>query len=178
MTIIPLRIAAANGEPGVFTPVAETALPADYALFPGEAVTASEASKRKPYRAAAASLIFHLMVLALFLLRPAGHPREQSGAEEGLPENLNVAVITEADLKSMSMDPFRQESSVAPPPSNPPTPAQEPNPEKETKPPPEEPDEPPPPAKSPTEQTQKPEDPNGFAARCSEKFAESMTQAF
>jgi periplasmic protein TonB len=206
MTIIPLRMAVVSGEPGALAPVAEMALPADYTLFADKA-SASEAQpkhaslaehilvadqaaaldehpKRKPYRAAATSLAFHLALLALFLLGPAGHPPQQLGAEQGLPENLNVAVITEADLKSMSMDPFKQESSIALPPSNPSPPSQEtppekqPIPEKETKPTPEEANAPPPPEKAPPAQTQKPEDPFGYAARWTEAFSKSMTQAF
>ena len=37
--------------------------------------------------------------------------------EEGAPEHLNVSVISEADLKRLSSDPFRQEAPPSPAPA-------------------------------------------------------------
>ncbi len=76
-------------------------------------------SRRALYAAIALALalILLLAILAPFLMRPAPSLREL-GMEEGLPENLNVSVVSAADLERFSSDPFRQEASPSPAPPN------------------------------------------------------------
>ena len=106
--------------------------------------TARAWPKRALYLAIAAALTLHLAVLTPFLvplpaLAPLAPPQEKHdrelGMEDGKREQLSVAVISEADLKRLSSDPFRQEARPAPeetetppqeaPPPEPPSPAQE-----------------------------------------------------
>jgi protein TonB len=103
--------------------------------------TARAWPKRALYLAIAAALTLHLAVLTPFLVRPPAlaplleKPDRELGMEDGKREQLSVAVISEADLKRLSSDPFRQEARPAPeetetppqeaPPPEPPSPAQE-----------------------------------------------------
>ncbi len=90
---------------------------------------ASAWPRRALWLAAAAALTLHLAVLAPFVLRlPAfapspDAPNKELGMEDGKREELSVAVISEADLKRLSSDPFRQEARPAP--DQPETPPQE-----------------------------------------------------
>ncbi len=80
-------------------------------------VTAQALRRRWPYRALAAALAVHLAIIALFIARP-GQPR-QLGLENGVP--LNVTIISSADLKRLSSDPFLQDAPP-PAPETPPSP--------------------------------------------------------
>ena len=103
--------------------------PAGYTLFPdAPLVAASPWSKRALFVALAVALLLHLAVLTPFLLRPAPSADDDRrlGMEQGAPENLNVSVISEADLKRLSSDPFRQEAPPTPAPAEAPVPATEP----------------------------------------------------
>ena len=74
-------------------------------------------SKRALYAAIAVAFLLHLLVLVPFLVRPAPNPAEavrELGMEDGAPEHLNVSVISEADLKRLSSDPFHQEAPPSP----------------------------------------------------------------
>ena len=71
----------------------------------------------------------HLAVLTPFLLRPApGLPDDvrQLGMKDGAPEHLNVSLVSEADSKRLSSDPFRQEAPPSPTPAETPGPPPEP----------------------------------------------------
>jgi protein TonB len=130
------------------------------------------------YLAIAFSVLLHLAVLVPFVVRFAGStPTLEAGTEQGLPENVNVSVITDADLRSLSSVPFQQ---LAPPPQ----PVQA-----ETQPTPEPPQEAASSAPSPAKPAREaalpdakalhgPNDPSGFAARMAEEFTASMTRAF
>jgi protein TonB len=99
--------------------------------------------------------------------------------EEGAPERLNVSLVSEADLKRLSSDPFRQEA----PPS--PTPAETPGPPPE----PQAAPQPPQPSvkeASAAESAAQPDaddkksppfDPAGYIARMSEQFSFQLKQA-
>jgi periplasmic protein TonB len=162
-----IRMIVAIGHHGASVALPETAVPAGFDLVADkEAAAPRKSAKRTVYRAAAMSLALHLTVLALFLFRFTQAPSPELGVEAGLPQNLNVSVITEADLKSLSMDPPREEVSLP----SPAAPAETPP----TKEPPREDSSPP---KS-TTATHTPDDPSGLIARATEAFASSMTQAF
>ena len=112
--------------------------PAGYKLIAeARLVAANPWSKRALYIALAAAFLLHLAVLTPFMLRPAPSAEDvkQLGMEQGAPENLNVSVISEADLKRLSSDPFRQEAPPTPSPAEtpapPPEPQTEPQPEKQ-----------------------------------------------
>jgi periplasmic protein TonB len=163
--MVPFALFAHRGE-------AEPRAPrAGYALDAGEkSVAAPRYSKRALYIAIAASVFLHLALFGYFAARNGANPLsppevKELGAEEGRPENLNVSVITEADLKSLSTVPMPQDRAVAQPEPKevPPSPEQD---QKEAA---------TPPQKSPF---QAPEDPSSFAARFADQFTASMKQAF
>jgi protein TonB len=159
----------------------EQAVPAEFALAAGKKASVSRGNRMKPvYIAAAVSLAIHILLLGSFvsgLIQGAPPPpepaKEELGDEKGLPENVNVSLITEADLKSLSSDPFKSMPSQPQPPpepqqsNEPPQDAASPQQEKAVK---EEQK-----AKQPIRAI---EDPNGFAARAAEAFTSSMTRAF
>jgi protein TonB len=103
---------------------------AGYALVADKrAIIANPWSKRALYVAIAIAFLLHLAVLTPFVLRPAAgvsDPARELGMEEGAPEHLNVSVISEADLKRLSSDPFRQEAPPSPAPADTPAPPPEP----------------------------------------------------
>jgi periplasmic protein TonB len=142
-----------------------------YSLNAGEkAVAAPGYSKRALYIAIAASVVLHLSLFGYFVARNGANPLsppevKELGAEEGRPENLNVSVITEADLRNLSTVPMPQDRAMAQPEQKeaPPSPDQEQR-EAAT-----------PPQKSPF---QAPEDSSSFAARFADQFTASMKQAF
>jgi len=148
------------------------------------------------YWAAAISLAIHFCLLGSFVAGlipitpppPPEQTKEDLGDEKGLPENVNVSLITEADLKSLSSDPFKSMPSLTQPspetmPSNePPQEAasqQQPQQQQQEQ-------------KQEQQQQEKPaeeqskekplprmvEDPNGFAAQAAAAFTAQMTQAF
>ncbi len=175
--------------PATVTLFAKTAVPTG-APPPGFALIAEVRSftamawpRRALYIAIAAALTLHLAVLTPFLLRPAPvfleKPNRELGMEDGKREELSVAVISEADLKHLSSDPFRQEARPAPAEAE--TPPQE-------APPPEPPSPPQPPVKeasasfSPTEPNPDrkrdiPFDPSGYIAMASEQFGSQLKHA-
>ena len=98
------------------------AAPPGYALVADRRQIITNAwSKRAVYVAIAVAFLLHLVVLVPFLVRPAPNPADavrEFGMEEGAPEHLNVSVISEADLKRLSSDPFRQEAPPSPAPAD------------------------------------------------------------
>ncbi len=106
------------------------ATPPGYALIADRRQILTNAwSKRAVYAAIAVAFLLHLLVLVPFLVRPAPNPADavrELGMEEGAPEHLNVSVISEADLKRLSSDPFRQEAPPSPAPTDNPAPPPEP----------------------------------------------------
>jgi len=91
-------------------------------------IIANPWSKRTLYAAIAVAFLLHLAVLTPFVVRPAPSPADavrELGMEEGLPEHLNVSLVTEADLKRLSSDPFRQEAPPSPAPAETPAPPPE-----------------------------------------------------
>ncbi len=104
------------------------AAPPEFALVADRRpVTANPWSKRALYVAIAAAFLLHLALLTPFMIRPAPSAPDvhELGMEEGTPEHLNVSVISEADLKRLSSDPFRQEASPSPSPAETPAPPAE-----------------------------------------------------
>jgi protein TonB len=118
--------------------------PADYALSAGLAVPAGPPppgyilaverqagtepvrADRTPYRAAAAAFALHLAVLLLIIMGRA--PPDWGGADDVLPENVDVSVISAEELESLSASASRQKQLAAPSPiretAAPPAPAQ------------------------------------------------------
>ncbi len=93
------------------------AMPPDFALAVDKhAVTAAPRPRRTAYAAIGAALALHLAVILFFAVRP-GAPK-RLGIEEGLPDTLNVSVISEADLKRLIADPFRQDGHPSPAPAS------------------------------------------------------------
>jgi periplasmic protein TonB len=138
-------------------------------LFAAErAAPAETRAGRSPWRVALVSAFLHLAVLALFLLRFAAAPSspERVGVEEGMPENVNVSVITEADLRNLSMDPRKETPSQPSVPTNPSPPSPDASQEEAAAPPPK-------PAAHPRSQEL-----SDFATRASEEFSAAVTQAF
>jgi periplasmic protein TonB len=172
-----LRIPSAEDERRVaaFMPGAAHA---HFTLSPGKkAVTTPPQRRRALYCAIAAALALHLAILAFFIVRPAAFSPHERGAEEGMPENLNVSVISEADLRSLSSDPLRQDGHTSP------TPTQEPSPEQA----PAVPTPPQPDTKEanaaasplPAKPNEKRDfDPSSFIAMASEQFSSQITHAF
>ena len=159
--------------------------PPQYALAAGRKPGPPEALRRRwPYRAAAAALACHLAVLAAFILHP-GAPR-MLGEEDGLPDTLNVSVISAAELARLSPIPFQREA----PPSPPPIPDSEfvpaPPPEPQPAPPPPEPPvqeakaTPEPPQEQPKtgEPREKTYDPSAFIEAASQQFSAQLNYAF
>ena len=160
------------------------ATPAGYALVADtRAIIANPWSKRALYVAIAIAFLLHLAVLAPFVLRLApglSEPARELGMEDGAPEHLNVSVISEADLKRLSSDPFRQEAPPSPAPAE--TPAPPPEPEAAPEPTPK------PPVKeasavsSPTQpdapdNKSLPFDPAGYITKMSEQFSFQLKQS-
>ncbi|MGA7324504.1 MAG: energy transducer TonB [Rhodomicrobium sp.] len=172
---------------------ADTEVPAEFALRPEKRpIPARGRLRRLPWRAMVAALLLHLAILTFFLVRPAG--QKPLGMEEGLPDTLNVSVISAADLQRFGQDAIRQEAQPSPVPPNEPAPPTEFTP-------PTPPNEMPvpaeaqiPPAQKPAEQDTKdaaslswskamekrdrPFDTSGFAAMAAEQFADQLSQAF
>ncbi len=174
--------------PARFTLVADRSvphgpLPAQYALTAeraaGPGLERAELLRRRlrwPYLALAAALVFHLAALGTFIKWPSTRP--DLGMEDGLPDHLNVSVISAADLDRLSSNPFRQEAVPAPPS------------EMETRPAP--PSEPPPPPPQPPQQEAKADftpteskalkteqyDPSGFIEAAAAQFSAQLDHAF
>jgi periplasmic protein TonB len=146
-------------------------------------IPADRWSRRAFYAAIAIAVFLHLSFLAPFVLRPATSLK-QLGMEEGLPENLSVSVVSEADLKRLSSDPFRQEARQAPSPANAPetAPAPEdaqverdaPVPQPEVK---EASAAPPPPSQPLFDDKPAPFDPSGFIAKAAQQFTSQIEYA-
>jgi periplasmic protein TonB len=183
------RSAPLDPAPAKYALAAGAAIPAGpaplgFALFAGVKANApaDRWSMRFFYAALAIALIIHLSFLAPFLLKPAAS-LQQLGMEEGLPENLNVSVISEADLRRLSSDPLRQEGRESPLPANAPetTPAPEdsqagrdvpvePRPEvKEAS--------APPPSQPLFDDKPAPYDPSGFIAKAAQQFTMQIERA-
>ncbi len=103
------------------------AAPPQHALSVEKQAIASEAQRRRaPYRAIAAAFALHLAVLMSFFVWPGSHKR--LGVEDGSTEPLAVSVISSADLKRLSSDPFLQDAFPSPAPAEENGPAPEPAP--------------------------------------------------
>ena len=159
------------------------AAPSGYALVADKRlITAGAWSKRALYGALAVAFLLHLAVLTPFLLRPAPalpDDARQLGMEAGTPEHLNVSLVSEADLKRLSSDPFRQEAPPSPTPAE--TPGPPPEPQAAPQPP-----QPPVKEASAAESPAQPDaddkksppfDPAGYIARMSEQFSFQLKQA-
>ena len=159
------------------------ATPPDYALVADKRPFIANAwSKRALYAAIAVAFLLHLLVLVPFLVRPAPNPADavrELGMEEGAPEHLNVSVISEADLKRLSSDPFRQEAPPSPAPADTSAPPPEPQ---------AAPEPPQPPVKEASaassaaqpdvsDKKSPPFDPAGYITRMSEQFGFQLKQA-
>ncbi len=158
------------------------ATPPGYALIADRRQILTNAwSKRAVYAAIAAAFLLHLAILTPFLVRPAPSAPDihQLGMEEGAPENLNVSIISEADLKRLSSDPFRQEAPPSPAPPDTPAPPPEPQ---------AVPEPPKPPVKEAnaassaaepdaSDKKSPPFDPAGYIAQMSEQFGFQLKQA-
>jgi periplasmic protein TonB len=160
------------------------ATPAGYALVADtRAIIANPWSKRALYVAIAIAFLLHLAVLAPFVLRLApglSEPARELGMEDGAPEHLNVSVISEADLKRLSSDPFRQEAPPSPAPAE--TPAPPPEPEAAPEPTPKPPVKEASAASSPTQpdapdNKSLPFDPAGYITKMSEQFSFQLKQS-
>ncbi len=171
--------------PPSFALFANTAVPAgaappQFALVADKRpITANPWSKRALYIALAAAFLLHLAVLAPFMIRPAPSAPDvhQLGMEEGTPEHLNVSVISEADLKRLSSDPFHQESPPSPTPAETPGPPPEPQAAPQPK---ETPAKEASAAESPTRaktDDKKNFDPSSYIAMASEQFGFQLKQA-
>ncbi len=158
---------------------AGAAPPPDYALaVDAHPVTAAGQRKRRPYRAIAAAFALHLAILAAFIARPG--PVKRLGVEDGVPETLNVGIISAADLKRLSSDPFLQEAHPASAPAT------------ESEPSPKESQEAPEPEKpaaqeanaaasmqsKATETRDTPYDPSGFIEMAAAQFSSQLDHAF
>ncbi len=153
---------------------------AHLSLSPGEPALAREPRQgRLLYAALGAALLLHLLVVAPFFLG-FGPDTPDPGAEQGTPDDLNVSVVSEADLQRFS-DPFRQEGSR-------PSTVQQPSP-----PTPEQAEAIPTPPQSAAQEekaepsssiplaegkSKQPFDPEGFIAMASQQFASQINQAF
>ncbi len=179
------RSSPIKAPPPGFALFADAATPAA-AASPGFALSADNEPaaakaqlRRGPYRALAAALAIHLAILLIFIARLG--PPERLGLEEGMPETLNVSVVSAADLKRFA-DPFRQDGNPSPARAEETTPSPEvaqkvpapPQPAAQEA---QEADASPPPPRA-TGKPSTPFDSSGFAAMASEQFAEQLTQAF
>ena len=109
------------------TGVPTEAAPPQYALSVETQAIMSETQRRRaPYRAIAAAFTLHLAVLMFFLVWPGSHKR--LGMEDGSTEALAVSVVSAADLKRLSSDPFLQDGAPSPAPAMENGPAPEPAP--------------------------------------------------
>ncbi len=148
-------------------------------LIANPPLPAAAASSRVMRLSAAAALALHILILVLFVVRLSDSGREL-GAEEGLPDNFNVAVVSEADLKRLSSDLVRQEGRAVPMPGSvavdqpspePPAPAVTPATQQEAA-------ATPPPQPEKLEKRETQFDPSGFIARASQQFSAQLNQAF
>lgn len=147
-------------------------LPPQYALSAERKRSAAEARRgRWPYRALAAALALHLAILVILIVRPIVTPTER-GLEDGVPQTLNVGIISSADLKRLSSDPYRQEGNA---PSN----ELAALPQEEQIPSPPQPQEPTPPEPAPVpEASSNTFDASAFAEMASRQFSAQLNQAF
>ena len=172
------------------------AVPAGFSLIADERLTPARVwSQRAIYIALAIAFLLHLAVLTPFMLKPAPTPADrvrELGTEDGALEHLNVTVVSDADLKRLSSDPFKQE---APPPTPAPAEAPAPPPEPQVEPQPEQRVEKPQERQEPQDAPVKeasaepaapqksdnkkdvPFDVSGFIAQASEQFGSQLKQA-
>lgn len=180
---IPAGAAPANYALFADAGVPAEAAPPQHALSVEKQAIASETQRRRaPYRAIAAAFALHLAVLMFFFVWPGSHKR--LGMEDGSTEALAVSVVSAADLKRLSSDPFLQDAFPSPAPAKENAPAPEPVPAV-----------PPPPQPAPQEanaaasdQQPKPSetrerretayDPTGFIEMASAQFSAQLDHAF
>jgi periplasmic protein TonB len=111
----------ASGLIAAHAPIPVGPAPAGYALQPETPLAAVRAQSAKFYPAVVAAVTLHLVIVALFILRPL--PRHSLGMENGLKEALNVSVISAADLDRLHSARLQPDSNPAPePPSEIPVP--------------------------------------------------------
>jgi periplasmic protein TonB len=164
--------------------------PPAYALAAGQQrLTAATQADPIPYRAAAAAFALHVAPVALYfavlallaLFFAGGEPQRQLGTEDGLPENLNVSIISEAELNRLHSSASRQDQSARPGPLGPAeTPSRE---SQEVLAPPQ----PPMPEAEAAQSSPQPRananrdpsfDPSAFIAMASQQFSNQLNQAF
>ena len=137
---------------------------------------------RWPYLALLVALAIHLAAVGTMVHWPSG--QERLGTEDGLPDQVNVSVISAAELDRLSSDPFRREANLSPAPQSDAPPSPPPEPELAPPPPPPEPQPPEQkeaasftPSPSKAEKTQE-FDPAGFIAMASAQFSTQIDHAF
>ncbi|MFZ1107169.1 MAG: TonB family protein [Rhodomicrobium sp.] len=184
------RSAPVTAAPAKYALFAEAAIPAGpapagFALIAGvKAAMPSDLWSRRAFHAALAiALLLHLSFLAPFVLRPAAS-LQQLGMEEGLPENLNVSVVSAADLDRLSSDPFLREARQSPLPANAPETAPAPEDAQAERDAPVEPrpeakqaSAAPPPSQPLFNDKPAPYDPSGFIARAAQQFTSQIEHA-
>jgi TonB family protein len=153
-------------------------LPAGLDLKPGERpVPSRQPNRRYLYGALAAAVALHLFIAASFFFGFSGVNHPDAGAEQGLPDELNVSVISEADLERSS-DLLRQNGGKPSPEPAPPSP--KPVEETPTPPAPQTADEQggSPPPLTDESKSKRPYDPSSFIAMASQQFAAQINHAF
>ena len=135
---------------------------------------------RPPYRSIGAAAVIHLALLVSLIVHPG--PAKELGMEHGLPEALNVSIISSADLKRLSSDPTERDT---PPPAPAPTPEipAPPQPEPQPPVPPQTAEqlamaEPSPPQPQASEPREAPYDPSQFIEMASRQFSAQLDHAF
>jgi protein TonB len=166
-------------------------VPPDFALNAGQPPAKAQAD-RLPYRAAGAALALHIAPIFVYLLYLALlaaislfgwqiEPPRRLGTEEGLPEALNVSVISAAELDRLHSSAARQDQSARPGPLGP---AETPPTETQAAPAPQQPA-----AQEANAAPSSPQprtnairdpsfDPSAFAAMASAQFSAQLNQAF
>jgi protein TonB len=134
------------------------------------------------YLALLLALAIHLGAVWTMVKWPGG--QEYLGTEDGLPDQVNVSVISAAELDRLSSDPFLRQASLSPAPQSDTPPSPPPEPELAPPPPPPEPQPPQQeaatsftPSPSKAEKTQE-FDAAGFIAMASAQFSTQIDQAF
>jgi periplasmic protein TonB len=162
----------------------------DLALAAGARAIPLPAAWPKRALIAAVTLAFalHLALITPMLVRPAGPNDHELGMQDGKPENVSVSMISEAELRRLSHDPFRQDALPAPAPAEIEAP---PNPEPAQEAVEPQPPEPPPPPQPPAKEAEAapspslfdapekpaPFDPSAFIAKASRQFTMQIERA-
>jgi periplasmic protein TonB len=96
------------------------AAPPEYTLAAGRRPVRTKAQTDiPPFFAAIAALFLHLTAIALIIVLILLGPSHERGTEEGLPENVNVSVISQAELDRLHSSAARQDQRARPGPLGP-----------------------------------------------------------